>query len=233
MIESKVNMHCNGDYSNKKTPVKAVSYDNIVRVSNEPQVSKRTNFPYAFLRSKLSVLPEENGGSVINQKRILQEMQLLESSVSNVNSPKLEDKCISKMMQQQQQQQTTETIVNNNAMEIETLDKRSNSEQHSQSQRSPNQRYKCFSSTESGYDSDSRFTEDQNLVFKSSISSMDSAQTPYFDRHKRELETASPRGKFSSIILSIQRFYQGAKHLKVIQFFQVIPFNLNEIQWET
>ncbi|XP_069682495.1 uncharacterized protein [Periplaneta americana] len=30
--------------------------------------NKRAHFPYAFLRSKLSVLPEENGGSVINQQ---------------------------------------------------------------------------------------------------------------------------------------------------------------------
>ncbi|XP_050090388.1 serine-rich adhesin for platelets isoform X2 [Anopheles aquasalis] len=32
--------------------------------------SKKNHFPYAFLRSKLSVLPEENGGSVINYNRI-------------------------------------------------------------------------------------------------------------------------------------------------------------------
>lgn len=42
-------------------PLKTRSCDNISKLG-----TKKPNFPYAFLRSKLSVLPEENGGSVIN-----------------------------------------------------------------------------------------------------------------------------------------------------------------------
>lgn len=49
-------------------PLKSSSYDDIASASDP----SRKGFPYAFLRSKLSVLPEENGGSVLNQKRMLQ-----------------------------------------------------------------------------------------------------------------------------------------------------------------
>ncbi|KDR13716.1 PDZ domain-containing protein 2 [Zootermopsis nevadensis] len=58
-------------------PTKTRSCDNISSLgvnsgtsANSPSAggSRRAHFPYAFLRSKLSVLPEENGGSVINQQ---------------------------------------------------------------------------------------------------------------------------------------------------------------------
>ncbi|PNF36726.1 hypothetical protein B7P43_G12356 [Cryptotermes secundus] len=58
-------------------PTKTRSCDNIASLgtnttqpSTAPSIggNRRANFPYAFLRSKLSVLPEENGGSVVNQQ---------------------------------------------------------------------------------------------------------------------------------------------------------------------
>lgn len=54
-------------------PVKTLSCDNISRLGTNvstlpPPGSRKANFPYAFLRSKLSVLPEENGGCLINKK---------------------------------------------------------------------------------------------------------------------------------------------------------------------
>lgn len=53
-------------------PVKTLSCDNISRLGTNvaalpPPGSRKANFPYAFLRSKLSVLPEENGGSGVCQ----------------------------------------------------------------------------------------------------------------------------------------------------------------------
>lgn len=48
--------------------IKSSSCDDIVKVTDQT----KKGFPYAFLRSKLSVLPEENGGSVLNQKRLLE-----------------------------------------------------------------------------------------------------------------------------------------------------------------
>lgn len=195
-IEAKVNAdhrnhhHAKDNYLNKKTPVKAVSYDDIAHVSNEPQASKRSNFPYAFLRSKLSVLPEENGGSVISQKRILQEMQLFNSSISNGNGFKVDAMCNGKKPQQQQQQQqppqTAERINSNNAMEISIPNENGNSEQNSQSQRTQCQRFSnCFSSNESGYDSDSRHTDEQSPHVKSTTTPTDVAHTPFFGRRKR------------------------------------------------
>jgi hypothetical protein len=58
-------------------PTKTRSCDNIASLGTNTASSsalqstggnRRANFPYAFLRSKLSVLPEENGGSVVNQQ---------------------------------------------------------------------------------------------------------------------------------------------------------------------
>lgn len=187
-IEAKVSAdhrshHAKDNYLNKKAPVKAVSYDDIAHVANEPQASKRSNFPYAFLRSKLSVLPEENGGSVISQKRI-KEMQLLNSSLSNGNGFRVDAK--KPQQQQQQQSPTAEGITSNNAMEIAIPNENGNSEQSSQSQRTQCQRFSnCFSSNESGYDSDSRHTDEQNPLIKSTTSPTDVAHTPYFGRRKR------------------------------------------------
>ncbi|KAK6642917.1 hypothetical protein RUM43_004419 [Polyplax serrata] len=45
--------------------VKTLSVDNLADIAKSSS-NRRANFPYAFLRSKLSVLPEENGGSVVN-----------------------------------------------------------------------------------------------------------------------------------------------------------------------
>lgn len=50
-------------------PVKTMSCDNISRLcttSSTPSPTKKSNFPYAFLRSKLSVLPEESIKSGMN-----------------------------------------------------------------------------------------------------------------------------------------------------------------------
>lgn len=46
---------------------KSSSCDNLQNMSSTPETPRKGNFPYAFLRSKLSVLPEENGGSVLKQ----------------------------------------------------------------------------------------------------------------------------------------------------------------------
>ncbi|XP_050540151.1 uncharacterized protein LOC126904871 isoform X2 [Daktulosphaira vitifoliae] len=59
-------------------PLKTRSCDNISKLGT----SKKPNFPYAFLRSRLSVLPEENGGSVISH--------LARASVKQRSGPALE-----------------------------------------------------------------------------------------------------------------------------------------------
>lgn len=51
---------------------KAISCDNIPNLDGQinNNIGKKPNFPYAFLRSKLSVLPEENGANINSQQRI-------------------------------------------------------------------------------------------------------------------------------------------------------------------
>lgn len=49
-------------------PLKTRSCDNISKLGT----SKKPNFPYAFLRSRLSVLPEENGGSAVSHHHLQQ-----------------------------------------------------------------------------------------------------------------------------------------------------------------
>uniref|UniRef100_A0A1B6G3M2 PDZ domain-containing protein n=1 Tax=Cuerna arida TaxID=1464854 RepID=A0A1B6G3M2_9HEMI len=74
-------VHSNSSVSSKSSlpsdpgyvPVKTLSCDNISRLGTNlttlpPTGTRKANFPYAFLRSKLSVLPEENGGCVVSQK---------------------------------------------------------------------------------------------------------------------------------------------------------------------
>lgn len=162
-------LHVNDNYLNKKIPVKAASYDDIAHVTaNEPQASKRSNFPYAFLRSKLSVLPEENGGSVINQKRILQEMHMLGNGSVDFKTPPINDSHTNRDNgntndRQGMQQPTEDLIENNSGTEHLTPNENGKCDAHSQSPRFTYQRFSnCFSSNESGYDSDSRHTEEQN-----------------------------------------------------------------------
>lgn len=60
-------------------PTKSSSCDDIAKVaggnSSSSSDQSRKGFPYAFLRSKLSVLPEENGGSVLNHHKRQQQLQ--------------------------------------------------------------------------------------------------------------------------------------------------------------
>lgn len=209
------NTHVNDNYLNKKTPVKAASYDDIAHVAaNEPQASKRSNFPYAFLRSKLSVLPEENGGSVINQKRILQEMQMLDNGSIEfkaaqpvIHNDKNGDDSSSSNggggggISGQRHQQITEdvTMIENSNTEHSTPNEDGNCDLHSQSPRFTYQRFSsCFSSNESGYDSDSRHTEDQNGI---------KSTTP-----KEEFSVRRLSAKLTPQLSSIRKRY---KHVKL------------------
>lgn len=159
-----------------KKSVKAASYDDIARVSSETQTPPK--FPYAFLRSKLSVLPEENGGSVINQKRALRNALALsrENSVSTAaTATKQDNKIHCNVKNDMKQEQTqpklhTEDVNKLTATDyvsaIENINAIGNGDDwEKDSQLVTYQRLNsCFSSNESGYDSDSRQTDDQNVT---------------------------------------------------------------------
>ncbi|XP_046403422.1 uncharacterized protein LOC124169006 [Ischnura elegans] len=75
------------DVSSAYVPTKTMSCDNISALGTGAGGSsgRKGHFPYAFLRSKLSVLPEENGGSVINRRRV--KSQIHQSSISTTPTP--------------------------------------------------------------------------------------------------------------------------------------------------
>lgn len=68
-------------------PTKSSSCDDIAKVAggsiSSSSDQSRKGFPYAFLRSKLSVLPEENGGSVLNHHKRQQQYQQIHSNQSD------------------------------------------------------------------------------------------------------------------------------------------------------
>lgn len=168
-----------------KTPIKAASCDDIAKVTDPP---KRGNFPYAFLRSKLSVLPEENGGSVLNQKRIL-ENTLMRGGLSpstSVGSPyrqfhhriSAESPVAHRHFGQQmnvvsptvqpppncsRSNSIRESITDEGSSTISNSPRTSNLDWEPTYQRLNS----CLSSNESGYDSDGRHTEEHNSSPKS------------------------------------------------------------------
>lgn len=86
------NLHTIPASSLSYIPTKTVSCDNITAMESkvEPNLtpsSRKSSFPYAFLRSKLSVLPEENGGSVL--KNFNSPAYRTEKSLKYAQSPSL------------------------------------------------------------------------------------------------------------------------------------------------
>lgn len=113
--------------SNFNASIKSSSCDDIAQVGDANQ---KRGFPYAFLRSKLSVLPEENGGSVLKPKLLSNGMENVAEHTFNRNE---------RMSLNESTQRLT----------FPTSYQRVNS---------------CLSSNESGYDSDSRHTEENGAV---------------------------------------------------------------------
>lgn len=172
------NIVVNDNFS-KKSPVKAASYDDIVRAANEPHTTiKRANFPYAFLRSRLSVLPEENGGSVINPKRDVRQSTILCGNSTTAyaeaiplnNAIHAIDNDI--IMQRKYETPSDEHVAIETKIDANTLYEGENNDRNPQQASTYQRLNSCFSSNESGYDSDGRHTDEQNTT--NSINSKDS-----------------------------------------------------------
>lgn len=108
-------------------PIKSSSCDDIAQVGDANQ---KRGFPYAFLRSKLSVLPEENGGSVLKPKLLSNDMQQRNHETRHLNFSKAEKNSTNDSSQRFVHPAPYQRV---------------NS---------------CLSSNESGYDSDGRHTEE-------------------------------------------------------------------------
>lgn len=184
---------------------KSSSYDDITRVTEQ---AKRGHFPYAFLRSKLSVLPEENNGSVINQKRAraslgsefpasftpmniiepdtvsLHEMIIHRDSIMEECSPMNEThEFLMNRSSSDSSSSSTSSEENNRAI----ISRKSSTSSKEYEPIAYQRLSSCISSNESGYDSDSRhenmFITDGEIVLNKSkgrrrISSTGSITSP-------------------------------------------------------
>lgn len=142
---------------------KSSSCTDIAKVS-EP---KRPQFPYAFLRSKLSVLPEENG-MVLSQRHIALKAARHRGSIVSLRS-ELDSLSISDITIDSEEPKTRNSLSSN---ESPKSSKPSSSRNTSDGIPSPKdweplmyQRLSsCLSSNESGYDSDGRHQDESGLV---------------------------------------------------------------------
>lgn len=158
----------NNHQSMGNSPEKSSSCNDITKMSGD---TKKGHFPYAFLRSKLSVLPEENGGSVVNQQRLKENILKAghRGSIISLRS-EIDNLSIS--------DSNSNINVSSDTASVYDEPKTRNSLSSNESPKSAGtnssikdwdtQLYQrlssCQSSNESGYDSDGRHTDETGLV---------------------------------------------------------------------
>uniref|UniRef100_A0A336MTP2 CSON005923 protein n=1 Tax=Culicoides sonorensis TaxID=179676 RepID=A0A336MTP2_CULSO len=152
------------------TTEKSSSCNDINKMMNGGD-TKKGHFPYAFLRSKLSVLPEENGGSVVNHQRLKENILKAghRGSIISLRS-EIDNLSIS--------DSNSNINVSSDSASVYDEPKTRNSLSSNESPKSAGtnssikdwdtQLYQrlssCLSSNESGYDSDGRHTDEAGLV---------------------------------------------------------------------
>uniref|UniRef100_A0A1B6DD69 PDZ domain-containing protein n=1 Tax=Clastoptera arizonana TaxID=38151 RepID=A0A1B6DD69_9HEMI len=155
-------------------PLKTLSCDNISRLGTNvaalpPSGNRKANFPYAFLRSKLSVLPEENGGSVNQKSRHRDSF----SEFRYVNDPDTQEKAF--RLRANSEEYFPNLSTNDYPTECNTLGRKRRSSFEASSFRRFNRLGHCqsvsdedkrtlgnyVSSNESGYDSDGQKGEER------------------------------------------------------------------------
>uniref|UniRef100_A0A4Y0BIW7 PDZ domain-containing protein n=1 Tax=Anopheles funestus TaxID=62324 RepID=A0A4Y0BIW7_ANOFN len=174
---------------------KSSSCDDIARVGQqsspaEGSLSKKNHFPYAFLRSKLSVLPEENGGSVINYSRIKENLLRtgnrgsIVSLRSDIDSVSITDSQLNISGESGSDvflpASTTDSKSIGASSDAGIMSRNNSIKTLTDTEHSFVLNYQrlssCLSSNESGYDSDGRHAEDKiddasNASLNSSVSS--------------------------------------------------------------
>ena len=134
--------------------------------------AKKNHFPYSFLRSKLSVLPEENGGSVVNYKRIKENLLNRGNRGSVVSLRSDVTDMISLTDSQLNISDLGDVFLSNNESNISRTNSIKTLTDENNYVASNYQRLSsCLSSNESGYDSDGRHAEDKVEENSSSIAS--------------------------------------------------------------
>ncbi|XP_058126663.1 uncharacterized protein LOC131285637 [Anopheles ziemanni] len=155
----------------------------------QESTSKKNHFPYAFLRSKLSVLPEENGGSVINYNRMKENLLRtgnrgsIVSLRSDLDSVSITDSQLNISTGENGEGFLTGTGDSKSiaaSSEVGVMSRNNSIKTLTDTEHSFVLNYQrlssCLSSNESGYDSDGRHAEDKiddssNISLNSSISS--------------------------------------------------------------
>ncbi|XP_052873259.1 uncharacterized protein LOC128278570 [Anopheles cruzii] len=149
--------------------------------------SKKNHFPYAFLRSKLSVLPEENGGSVINYSRIKENLLRagnrgsIVSLRSDLDSVSITDSQLNiSTLDSSPDSDGQRSIVSDRETNLGPMSRNNSIKTLTDTEHGFVLNYQrlssCLSSNESGYDSDGRHAEDKiddqsiNLSLVSSVS---------------------------------------------------------------
>uniref|UniRef100_A0A182YIY6 PDZ domain-containing protein n=1 Tax=Anopheles stephensi TaxID=30069 RepID=A0A182YIY6_ANOST len=154
----------------------------------EGALSKKNHFPYAFLRSKLSVLPEENGGSVINYSRIKENLLRtgnrgsIVSLRSDLDSVSITDSQLN-ISGESGSDVFLPTATDNKSIgtssDVGIMSRNNSIKTLTDTEHSFVMNYQrlssCLSSNESGYDSDGRHAEDKiddasNASLNSSLS---------------------------------------------------------------
>ncbi|XP_053677831.1 serine-rich adhesin for platelets-like [Anopheles nili] len=183
-----------GNTSSNTSTTKSSSCDDIARVGQqsgpvEGSLSKKNHFPYAFLRSKLSVLPEENGGSVINYNRIKENLLRtgnrgsIVSLRSDLDSVSITDSQLN-ISGESGSDVFLPTATDNKSIgagsDVGVMSRNNSIKTLTDTEHSFVLNYQrlssCLSSNESGYDSDGRHAEDKiddtsNASLNSSVSS--------------------------------------------------------------
>uniref|UniRef100_A0A182TEQ2 Uncharacterized protein n=1 Tax=Anopheles melas TaxID=34690 RepID=A0A182TEQ2_9DIPT len=199
--------------SERSSATKSSSCDDIARVGQqttppEGSLSKKNHFPYAFLRSKLSVLPEENGGSVINYSRIkenllrtgnrgsivslrsdLDSVSITDSQL-NISGENGSDVFLPSATDSKSIGANSDAGIMSRNNSIKTLTDTEHSFVLNYQRLSS-----CLSSNESGYDSDGRHTEDKiDDASNTSLSSSVSLSHHQHQQQQQQLSGASFNG---------------------------------------
>lgn len=170
------------DQNFTNVPMKALSCDNItdLDVIANNNVTKRCNFPYAFLRSKLSVLPEENSGNQQRSYSLRINNNDMRVGATRTNRPvKLRSnsreqtydnnflKCTNRVVKENDKKNycrhsdSTKRLSYNNVAEHNVLTTDENVPVHEEILHHRLTNY--VSSNESGYDSDGRHQDDSHV----------------------------------------------------------------------
>lgn len=171
-LASKTNNNCVSNNNNveeieidEMSIEKSSSCNDITKISE----AKKTHFPYAFLRSKLSVLPEENGGSVVNQQRLREHILRpghrgsiisLRSDLDNISISDSNTNVSDPSNNIYDEPKTRCSLSSNESPKSSTTNSSIKDWDAQLYQRLSS----CLSSNESGYDSDSRHTDESCLV---------------------------------------------------------------------